>query len=267
MINTPIPPQCVIVTGSSRGIGKGIALELARIGCNIVINTVTTDPDSLERGAYAVRREIEAIGREALVVQADVSNENDQQRLIQATLERFGRIDVLVNNAGVAPKVRKDILETERESFDRLMAINLRGPFFLTQAVANHMLRQLESGTPHTPMVVFITSISAITPSPSRPEYCIAKAGLSMTASLFASRLTECGILVYEVRPGIIATDMTAPVQEKYDTLIGAGLVPQKRWGTPEDVGRTVSALVRGDFAYAPGICIEVSGGMQIKPL
>lgn len=259
--------RCAIVTGASRGIGRGIALELARRGCNIVINGVSADPAQMEKGAYAVEREIQEMGRETLVVRADISEAEDRERLVQETLERFGRIDLLVNNAGVAPKVRMDILETEEESLDRLIRINLRGPFFLTQRVAREMVKQVEAGTTHTPVVVFVTSISAATPSPSRPEYCISKAGLSMASKLFASRLIECGIQVYEVRPGIIATDMTSVVKEKYDKLIGEGLVPQKRWGYPEDIGRLVAAMANGDFGYAPGAIVEASGGMQIQPL
>lgn len=259
--------RCAIVTGASRGIGRGIVLELARRGCDVVINSVSADPAALEKGAYAVEREVRAMGREALVVRGDIALAEDRERLVRETVERFGRIDILVNNAGVAPKVRKDILETEEESYDRLMGVNLRGPFFLTQLVARQMVKQVEAGTDVSPAIVFVTSISAAIPSPSRPEYCISKAGLSMSAALFASRLIEHGIPVYEVRPGIIATDMTSAVKEKYDRLIGEGLVPQKRWGTPEDIGKTVAALVSGDFGYAPGIVVEASGGMQIKPL
>ncbi len=259
--------RCAIVTGASRGIGRGIALELARRGCNIAINGVSADPAQMEKGAYAVEREIQEMGRKTHVVRADISKAEDRERLVQETLEKFGRIDLLVNNAGVAPKARKDILETEEESFDRLIHINLRGPFFLTQRVAREMVKQVETGTPHRPVVVFVTSISAATPSPSRPEYCISKAGLSMASTLYASRLIECGIHVYEVRPGIIATDMTSVVKEKYDKLIGEGLVPQKRWGTPEDIGRLVAAMANGDFGYAPGAIVEASGGMQIQPL
>ncbi len=259
--------RCALVTGASRGIGRGIALELARQGCDVVVNGVSANPADLKKGAYAVQQEIQELGREALVVRADISLAEDRERLVQETLDKFGRIDVLVNNAGVAPKVRRDILETEIESFDRLLQINLRGPFFLTQLVAKQMLTQDRVEGEPAPTIVFVTSISASTPSPSRPEYCISKAGLSMAGMLYASRLIEEGIAVYEVRPGIISTDMTSVVKEKYDRLIADGLIPQKRWGQPEDIGKAVAALARGDFAYAPGAVIELSGGMQIRPL
>jgi NAD(P)-dependent dehydrogenase (short-subunit alcohol dehydrogenase family) len=187
--------------------------------------------------------------------------------MLAAVLERFGRIDVLVNNAGVAPEKRLDILEATSQSFDRLMNTNLRGPFFLTQKVARQMVSQLKDSPAHSSSIVFVTSVSAYMSSPSRAEYCVSKAGLSMTASIFADRLSKEGINVYEVRPGIIKTDMTAGVQEKYDKLIEEGLIPQQRWGTPEDVGKAVSALVSGSFNYSTCSIIEVSGGMNLRRL
>jgi len=187
--------------------------------------------------------------------------------MVAAVRERFGRIDVLVNNAGVAPLKRADILETGPESYDRLMAINARGPFFLTQNAARRMAAQKRAASGRRPAIVFITSISAAWSSVARPEYCVSKAALSMTATLFADALAGRGIDVFEVRPGIIATDMTAAVKAKYDKLIAGGLIPQGRWGTPEDVGRAVAALVRGDFGYSTGAVVEVSGGMGIRRL
>jgi NAD(P)-dependent dehydrogenase (short-subunit alcohol dehydrogenase family) len=197
----------------------------------------------------------------------DISTTEDRTRLFQEAVAAFGRLDVLVNNAGVAPLQRLDILETTEESFERLMRINLQGPFFLTQAVANQMIRQVKQGTEYAPSIIFITSISSNTASPSRAEYCVSKSGLSMTAQNFAVRLAEFGINVYDVRPGIIATDMTAAVTEKYDKLIEEGLLLQKRWGTPEDVGKAVVALAEGYFEYATGAAIEVGGGFGVMRL
>jgi NAD(P)-dependent dehydrogenase (short-subunit alcohol dehydrogenase family) len=186
---------------------------------------------------------------------------------VAAVLDRFGKVDVLVNNAGVGPLERGDYLDTTPESFDRVMGINLRGTFFLTQRVARHMLARTEREPDARPLIVFITSISADTSSPSRTEYCVAKAGLSQLARVLADRLAGHGIGVYEVRPGVIATDMTAPVKKRYDELIAGGLIPQGRWGQPEDVARVVAALARGDFAYSTGNVFEVSGGMNIRRL
>jgi NAD(P)-dependent dehydrogenase (short-subunit alcohol dehydrogenase family) len=200
-------------------------------------------------------------------VQADISDLDSHQALLDKTLERYGRIDGLVNNAGVAPAERLDILDTTAESYDRLLSINARGAFFLTQKTAKHMIRQAEDEKTRKPCIIFMSSISAYISSPSRPEYCISKAAVSMTAKIFADRLAEHGINVYEVRPGIIQTDMTAPVKEKYDKLISDGLIPQGRWGYPKDVAKAVVALARGDFAYSTGLVVEVSGGMNIQRL
>ena len=202
-----------------------------------------------------------------LPLQADISDLDTQNRLISDSLKRFGRIDVLVNNAGVAPLERLDVLDTTPESYDRLMSVNARGAFFLTQKVARQMVRQKEEGSGIKMCIIFISSISAEVSSPSRAEYCISKAALSMSAKVFADRLAQHGINVYELRPGIIRTEMTAPVREKYDRLISEGLVPQKRWGFPEDVGRAVAALVQGYFSYSTGAVIELSGGMDIRHL
>jgi NAD(P)-dependent dehydrogenase (short-subunit alcohol dehydrogenase family) len=187
--------------------------------------------------------------------------------MLKAILETYGRIDLLVNNAGVAPEKRLDLLETTPGSFDRVLDINLRGPFFLTQRVAAQMVAQVKESADRKPAIVFVTSISADTSSPSRAEYCVSKAGLSMAAAVFADRLAEFGINVYEVRPGIIKTDMTSAVTAKYDRLITEGLVPQGRWGLPEDVGKAVAALVGGSFPYSTGTVIEVSGGMNLRRL
>jgi NAD(P)-dependent dehydrogenase (short-subunit alcohol dehydrogenase family) len=186
---------------------------------------------------------------------------------VQAVRERFGRLNVLVNNAGVAPQVRADILEAGEESFERLIRINLQAPYFLTQAVARWMIVQKQADPDFSACIVFITSISATVASVNRGDYCISKAGLSMAAQLWAVRLAEFGIPVYEVRPGIIRTDMTAPVQERYDRLIAKGLTLQPRWGTPDDVGKAVAMLVRGDLPYSTGAVIVVDGGLTVPRL
>jgi NAD(P)-dependent dehydrogenase (short-subunit alcohol dehydrogenase family) len=197
---------------------------------------------------------------------ADVAARDDRDRLVAGLRAAFDRLHVLVNNAGVAPASRTDLLEAGEESFDRLVAINLKGPYFLTQAVARWMTEQKRQPG-YSGAIVFVTSVSAAAASPSRGEYCVSKAGLSMAARLFAVRLAGEGIPVYEVRPGIIHTDMTAGVAEKYDKLIGEGLLPQGRWGEPEDVGRVVAALARGDAAYSTGAVIPVDGGFSIPRL
>jgi NAD(P)-dependent dehydrogenase (short-subunit alcohol dehydrogenase family) len=225
------------------------------------------DPEDTRSGIFEVKQRVEESGAAFLPVEGDVSVLEDHERMVRTILDRFGRIDLLVNNAGVAPEQRLDVLETSPASFDRVLSINSRGPFFLTQLVARQMLAQVQSASGLKPKIVFITSVSAYMSSTSRAEYCLSKAALSMTAAIFADRLSECGINVYEVRPGIIKTEMTESVQEKYDRLIEDGLVPQGRWGTPEDVGKAVVALVSGGFEYSTGAVIEVSGGMNIRRL
>jgi len=253
------------ITGASRGIGRGIAIELAKQGWDVAGLSRLSDPDNTESGLFEVKRRVEEAGANFLPLQGDVTSIADHDHLLELILEKYGRIDLLVNNAGVAPEKRLDILEATTGSFDRVLGVNLRGPFFLTQRVAQQMIAQAKEHK--TPAIVFITSISATTSSPSRAEYCISKAGLSMAAATFADRLAEYGINVYEVRPGIIKTDMTAAVETKYDKLIAEGLAPQKRWGLPEDVGKAVAALVSGGFAYSTGAVIEVSGGMNLRRL
>ncbi len=256
-----------LVTGAGRGIGRGICLELAREGYDLAGNDILYEPENTRTGLIEVKKKAEEAGAAFLPVPGDVSELKDHEAMIEAVLKRFGRIDVLVNNAGIAPEKRTDILETPPESYDRVLAVNCRGPFFLTQKVARLMVARLKTEPAPKPCLIFITSISAAVSSTNRAEYCISKAALSQTATVFADRLSEAGINVYEVRPGIIATGMTAPVQERYDKLIAEGLVPQRRWGFPEDVGRAVAALARGDFAYATGLVLELSGGMNIRRL
>lgn len=259
--------RVALVTGAGQGIGRGICLGLAEEGFDIVGVDILADPENRNKGLFEVKQKVEGFNREFLLVQADVSGLDDHRMILDSALGRFGRIDVLVNNAGVAPEKRSDILETTPESYDRVLSINARGAFFLTQRIANLMIRQIEEDAENKPCIIFISSISAYVSSPSRPEYCISKAALSMAARIYADRLAGHAINVYEVRPGIIQTDMTAPVKEKYDKLIAEGLIPQKRWGDPADVAKAVVSLARGDFAYSTGSVVEVSGGMNIQRL
>ena len=216
--------------------------------------------------AKAVGAEVEALGRRALLVQADVSQAADRARLIDETYAAFGRLDLLVSNAGVAPNVRADLLDAGEESFDRLIEINLKGPYFLIQQAANRMIAQEPSDTP--PKIVIISSISAYTASVNRGDYCVAKAGLAMTTQLYAARLAEHGINVYEIRPGIIATDMTEGVTAKYDKLIFEdGITPIRRWGQPDDVGRAVVAVATDLLPFSTGQVIDVDGGFHLKVL
>ncbi len=251
-----------LVTGGARGIGLAIATQLAEIGYDVVIddvhpqNEVTDALDSVSQH-----------GVEVLYVQADVSKTEDRQRLVDQIRETFGRIDLLMNNAGVAPKTRLDILETTEESFDRVMKINLHGPFFLTQAVANWMLEQTKEYPDRDYKIINTASLSSYASSPSRGEYCVSKAGISMMTKLFADRLAGENILVYEIRPGIIATDMTAVVKEKYDKLIAEGLLPVKRWGYPEDIAKAVAGIALGYLNYSTGEVINVDGGFHLQRL
>jgi NAD(P)-dependent dehydrogenase (short-subunit alcohol dehydrogenase family) len=262
---TEVP--AAVVTGAGQGIGRGIVLALARDGFDIAGIDIVFEPRNLKKGLFEVKRSVERLGRRFLPVEGDIARVEDHDRMLDAAVREFGTIDVLVNNAGIAPAKRADILETAPESFDRLLAVNARGPFFLTQNAARRMAGRHPSRPGAPPAIVFITSIAAAVSSTSRAEYCVSKAALSMTAALFADALAAKGVNVYEVRPGIIATDMTAGVKDKYDRLIAGGLVPQGRWGLAEDVGRAVAALVRGDFAFSTGAVIEVSGGMNIRRL
>ena len=254
--------KTVIVTGAARGIGRGISLTLARAGYTVcAIGTRPAD----DPGVQDYLAELTAVSPDSFYLSGDISNADDRARLTDEAFAGLGEVDALVNNAGVAPTVRNDILEMTEESFDRVLGINLRGTFFLTQAIANRMITQAPADFRRT--IVFITSISAVVSSVNRGEYCISKAGLSMTARLFADRLAEYGINVYEVRPGIIATDMTAGVMEKYTRLIEGGLCPIPRIGQPEDVGRTVQALCDGFLGYSTGEILNVDGGMMIQKL
>ena len=249
--------QIAIVTGGSRGIGRGIAEALGAAGATVVVNY-----NSAASAAEEAKAAIEQSGGRAMIVQADVSKTEDRQRLVSETITAYGRIDLLVNNAGVAPNVRADVLEASEESFDRLVNINLKGPYFLTQLVARKMAEQ-KSGN-----IVNITSISAYTAHTNRGDYGISKAGLAMMTQVYAARLAEYGVNVYEVRPGVIATDMTGAVKEKYDDLIfNKDLTPIKRWGKPDDIARAVLAIAQGSFPFSTGEVFNVDGGFHMRRL
>ena len=255
--------QVAIVTGSSRGIGRGIALALAERGWRIVINY-----RSNRAAAEEAEKLVTKAGGEALLVQADMSIMQDLKELAVAAMQAFGRIDLLVNNAGVGPRQRVDMLQVGEESYDEVMGINLKGPFFLTQRVANEMIDLIEKGIITAPKIVNIGSISAYTSSPARAEYCISKAGMGMMTKVWADRLAEFGINVFEIRPGIIATDLTSVVKDKYDKLIlEDGLTPIRRWGLPEDIGKAVAAIAEGSFPFSTGEVINVDGGFHLHRL
>ncbi|MGE0130447.1 MAG: 3-ketoacyl-ACP reductase [Blastocatellales bacterium] len=261
MSNRPVS----LVTGAGRGIGRGIAIELAKLGHAVAVN-YAGNVSAAEECLQLVRE----AGGDGITVRADVSVSADRERLVQETLNAYGRIDLLVNNAGVAPNVRADLLEAGEESFDRLININLKGPYFLTQMVARQMIEQVQRGEVNAfglPRIVTVTSVSAYTASVNRGDYCVAKAGLAMMTALFAARLAEYGVNVYEVRPGVIATDMTEGVKEKYDRMIEQGAWPIRRWGLPEDIGRAVAAIARGDFPYSTGEVFNVDGGFHLRTL
>ena len=254
--------KVALVTGGSRGIGLGVARALARSGFDVAINGRRPAAD-----VEPVLEELRRVGGEAMYCPADVADLAAHASILRQVRERFGRLDVLVNNAGVAPEVRADILDATPESFDRLIATNLRGPYFLTQAVARWMIEQRRADGSFRGCVVNVSSVSATVASVNRGDYCVSKAGVAMATKLWAARLAEFGVDVYEVRPGVIATDMTAGVRAKYDALIAGGLTLEKRWGTPDDVGRAVAALAVGALPYATGQVLHVDGGMTIQRL
>ncbi len=252
-----------LVTGGSRGIGRGIALALAGAGYDVVVNYAQHADAAAEVGS-----QVEALGGRAHLVRADVARAADRERLIGETVAAFGRLDLLVSNAGVAPAVRADLLDAGEESFDRLIDINLKGPYFLLQLGARTMISQLTAGILSAPKIVIISSISAYTASVNRGDYCVAKAGLAMTAQLYAARLAEHSINVYEIRPGIVETDMTGPVKDRYDELIlDRGLTPIPRWGQPADVGKAVVAVATGLLPFSTGQVIDVDGGFHLRTL
>ena len=254
--------KVALITGASRGIGRGIALELAAHKWSIVINY-----QSNEQAAIETSERVQENGVDCITVKADIGIPSDREVLVQSTIEKYGHIDLLVNNAGIAPKRRLDVLKTTEENYDKIMAVNLKGPFFLSQLVANEMIAGIQSKVMKSAKMINIGSISAYASSPNRAEYCISKAGMSMMTKIYADRLSEYGIHVYEIRPGVIETDMTNVVKQKYDTLIEEGFTPIKRWGQPSDVGKAVAAIVEEYFPFSTGEIINVDGGFHMRRL
>jgi NAD(P)-dependent dehydrogenase (short-subunit alcohol dehydrogenase family) len=252
--------KVALVTGAARGIGRGIAEALSGEGFDIIIADVL---DNAQETVAACEKN----GVRALFVKCDISNTRSREAMMETVRTEFGSLNVLVNNAGVAPKVRADILEATEESYDFVMDINLKGPYFLTQVIANWMIDQKKADPGYSACIINISSVSAAAASPARGEYCLSKAGVSMATKLWAVRLGEFDIPVYEIRPGIIRTDMTAGVREKYDKLIAEGLLVQQRWGEPGDIGKAAASLARGDLPYSTGEVIMVDGGFSIDRL
>ena len=251
--------RVALITGGSRGIGFGIARELAQNNFDLAING-TRSADQVENALKELRK----YGVDVMYCPGDIASSGDRMEMLRQVKDRYSALHVLVNNAGVAPKDRKDILDATEESFDYVMGVNLKGSYFLTQKTANWMIEQKKTNTEFKGCIINISSVSATVVSVNRGEYCISKAGIAMATQLFAVRLGEYDIPVFEVRPGIIQTDMTSGVKEKYDKMIAEGLCVQKRWGEPEDVGKCVASLAKGDFMYSTGQLIMVDGGLTI---
>ncbi|MGN6627902.1 MAG: 3-ketoacyl-ACP reductase [Tepidisphaeraceae bacterium] len=256
--NTDHSGKVALVTGGNRGIGLETARQLAELGFSVLIGV-----RDLAKGEAAAK----TLGGKVEAIELDVAAPEAAARAAAEVERRFGRLDVLVNNAGVAPSVRADVLEATPESFDRLISINLRGPYFLTQAAARWMVEQRQANPQFRGCVINVSSCSATVVSVNRGDYCISKAGVAMATQIWAARLAEFGIDAYEVRPGVIATDMTSGVTAKYDKLIAEGLTVEKRWGKPEDVGSAVAALARGEIPYATGQILNIDGGMTLQRL
>jgi NAD(P)-dependent dehydrogenase (short-subunit alcohol dehydrogenase family) len=251
-----------LVTGASRGIGRAIALELGRLGFAVVVNFA-----SRAQAAEDVAELINSKGGMALAVQGDVASADDRRRLVETALSRFGRLDLLVNNAGITSPGRKDVLEATEEGWDQVFATNLKGPFFLTQLAAQAMVRQIREKTIPAAKIINISSVSAWAVSTNRADYCMTKAAIGMMTKIYAQRLAGEGIGVFEICPGVIESDMTAPVKEKYDRLIAEGLWPIRRWGRPDDVARAVAAIVLDYFPFTTGQRFDVDGGFHIRTL
>lgn len=254
--------KTALITGGTRGIGLGIAKSLAAKGYSLAVNGVRSEDD-----AGPALRELAQYGVNIVYCRGDIGNADDRKAIVKKALENSGSINLLVNNAGVAPRMRVDMLELDEEGFDYVVDINLKGTFFLSQEVARGMIVSRRDNPSFEASIITITSVSAEVASINRGEYCMAKAGLAMMTKLFAARLGDEGIPVYEVRPGIVETDMTAGVREKYDKLISEGLTIEKRWGKPEDIGRIVAALATGEIPYSTGQVIFADGGMGVRRL
>lgn len=261
------PPPVVLVTGASRGLGRGIAVELAAQGCSVAIN-FAANRLAADETATRCRRAAPLAEQRFVPLQANIASAVERRRLLNDTLGQLGRLDALVNNAGIGPRIRADLVEATESSFEELIRTNLQGPHFLTQLVVRHWLAARPVPIlPHGFKIIFVTSVSADTASTNRGEYCISKAGLSMAARLWAARLAAENVQVIELRPGIMATEMTAGAREQYDRLIAGGLVPQRRWGTAEDVGLAVRSIIGGHFPYSTGAIIAIDGGLRLPRL
>src|SRR6476659_10346893 len=252
--------RVALITGGSRGIGLGIAKELAQNNFDLAING-TSDEQEVKN----VLQELKNFDVDVIYCKGNIASPDDRKNILQQVKDHFGKLHVLVNNAGIAPKERKDVLEASEESFDDVLSVNLKGPYFLMQHAANWMIEQKKNDEAFKGCIINITSVSATAASVNRGEYCISKAGLSMGTQLFAVRLGEFNIPVFEVQPGVIRSDMTSAVKEKYDKMIEAGLCLQKRWGEPEDVGKVVASLAKGDFMYSTGQVFMVDGGLTVS--
>jgi len=254
--------KTALVTGAARGIGKATALELARRGFDVAVADIVSPSHGM-----AALADFAGLAGRAIYIRGDISRPEDRAALVDQLRAEFGRLDLLVNNAGIAPRKRLDLLEATEESFDEVLAVNLKGPYFLTQLAARWMVELTKTLRDYHPRIVNISSMSAYTSSPARGEYCVSKAGVSMMTKLYADRLAEFGIAVYEIRPGIIHTDMTAPVREKYDKLIAEGLTPIRRWGEPHDIALAVGAIADGCLPFSTGEVINVDGGFHLRRL
>jgi NAD(P)-dependent dehydrogenase (short-subunit alcohol dehydrogenase family) len=249
--------KAALITGGTRGIGLGIARELAKRGYDLALNGMRPEDQ-----VHEVLGDLQKDGTDVIYCQGNLADSGNRIRILEKVIRHFEKLNLLVNNAGMAPRKRTDLLETTEESYREVMDVNLTGPYFLTQLAANHMIEQKQNDPEFNAAIVNISSVSATLASVNRGEYCISKAGMAMMTRLFAVRLGEYNIPVYEVRPGVIRTDMTAGVKDKYDKMIAEGLTLQKRWGLPEDVGKAVASLAEGDLAYSTGQVIMVDGGM-----
>ncbi len=254
--------KTALITGGSRGIGLGIAIELAKSGFNLAINGVR-EQESIQH----VIDELKALGPEVIYVQGDVSKKTEREKIFKSVIKEFSRLNVLINNAGIAPRERRDILDASEDIYDEVLEINLKGPYFLTQLFANHMVEMKKEDKELWCCIINVSSVSATVASVNRGEYCISKAGIAMATKLWAARLGEFNIPVYEIRPGVIQTDMTSGVTDKYNRLFEEGISIQKRWGLPEDVGKVAAAMVMGMLPYSTGQAVMVDGGMTVQRL